>query len=56
MKIEKILERIKRCKENNLCFISLNRLEDELFINTIDFYVGKDLVVPVKVISRFAKY
>ena len=24
-----VLERIKRCKENNLCYITLRRLEDE---------------------------
>ena len=53
---EKILKRINMCVKNNLCFISLEGLENELFISTIDFNVQTKLVIPVKVKAEYIRY
>ena len=45
---KQVLERIKRCKELNLCYITLQRLEDAECISEIEYEPG----IFVKIISR----
>jgi len=50
-----VLERIERCKKNNLCYITLRRLEDiEIGILEIEYEPG----IFVRIISNaeFMKY
>ena len=47
---KQVFERVKRCRKLNLCYITLQRLEDEEHISEIEYEPG----IFVKILSRFS--